>query len=114
MIFLGFDFAYWNLRCFYYAFNAGLTDLLLQNTPAAAVLTLSHITKSFGRDLTVNDVSLEVHPGVGWCCWVKQYQPDRNAEIDSVLMAHDYLRYCLTGGAPHMLITSTVISPARA
>lgn len=29
--------------------------------------------------------------------WLKQHQPARYAEIGSVLMAHDYLRYCLTG-----------------
>ncbi len=35
----------------------------MQNTPGAAVLTLSHITKRFGGNIAVNDVSLEVHPG---------------------------------------------------
>ncbi|MCS3432711.1 FGGY-family carbohydrate kinase [Klebsiella sp. BIGb0407] len=36
------------------------------------------------------------HP-VSLLSWVKQHQPERYAEIGSVLMAHDYLRYCLTG-----------------
>ncbi len=29
--------------------------------------------------------------------WVKQYEPHIYAQIGSVLMSHDYLRYCLTG-----------------
>lgn len=36
------------------------------------------------------------HP-VSLLHWIKQHQPDRYAQIGSVLMAHDYLRYCLTG-----------------
>jgi len=36
------------------------------------------------------------HP-VSLLSWIKQHQPSRYAEIGSVLMAHDYLRYCLTG-----------------
>jgi len=36
------------------------------------------------------------HP-VSLLRWIKQHQPARYAEIGSVLMAHDYLRYCLTG-----------------
>jgi len=36
------------------------------------------------------------HP-VSLLRWIKQHQPSRYAEIGSVLMAHDYLRYCLTG-----------------
>lgn len=29
--------------------------------------------------------------------WVQENEPDRYAEIGSVLMSHDYLRFCLTG-----------------
>ncbi|MDH2998429.1 carbohydrate kinase [Pasteurellaceae bacterium LFhippo2] len=29
--------------------------------------------------------------------WVKENQPERYAQIGSVLMSHDYLRFCLTG-----------------
>ncbi|WP_306767927.1 FGGY-family carbohydrate kinase [Martelella alba] len=29
--------------------------------------------------------------------WIKQHQPERYAGIGSILMAHDYLRFCLTG-----------------
>lgn len=36
------------------------------------------------------------HP-VSLLRWVKEHQPERYAAIGSVLMAHDYLRYCLTG-----------------
>lgn len=36
------------------------------------------------------------HP-VSLLRWIKQHQPERYAQIGSVLMAHDYLRYCLTG-----------------
>ncbi|AHG19359.1 xylulose kinase [Chania multitudinisentens RB-25] len=36
------------------------------------------------------------HP-VSLLRWVKQHQPERYRQIGSVLMAHDYLRYCLTG-----------------
>lgn len=36
------------------------------------------------------------HP-VSLLRWVKQHQPERYQQIGSVLMAHDYLRYCLTG-----------------
>lgn len=36
------------------------------------------------------------HP-VSLLRWIKQHQPERYARIGSVLMAHDYLRYCLTG-----------------
>lgn len=35
----------------------------MQNSPETALLTLSHITKRFGGNIAVNDVSLEVHPG---------------------------------------------------
>ncbi|EMN8764944.1 carbohydrate kinase [Serratia marcescens] len=36
------------------------------------------------------------HP-VSLLRWLKRHQPERYARIGSVLMAHDYLRYCLTG-----------------
>lgn len=36
------------------------------------------------------------HP-VSLLRWIKQHQPERYQQIGSVLMAHDYLRYCLTG-----------------
>jgi L-xylulokinase len=36
------------------------------------------------------------HP-VSLLRWVRQHQPERYRQIGSVLMAHDYLRYCLTG-----------------
>lgn len=36
------------------------------------------------------------HP-VSLLRWVRQHQPERYRRIGSVLMAHDYLRYCLTG-----------------
>ncbi|CAH0157998.1 L-xylulose/3-keto-L-gulonate kinase [Erwinia aphidicola] len=36
------------------------------------------------------------HP-VSLLRWLKEHQPQRYAAIGSVLMAHDYLRYCLTG-----------------
>lgn len=36
------------------------------------------------------------HP-VSLLRWLKQHQPQRYAAIGSVLMAHDYLRFCLTG-----------------
>lgn len=29
--------------------------------------------------------------------WIKEHQPERYAKIGSVLMSHDYLRFCLTG-----------------
>ncbi len=35
----------------------------MQNTPRAAVLTLSHITKRFGGVIALNDVTLELQPG---------------------------------------------------
>ena len=36
------------------------------------------------------------HP-VSILSWIKQYQPERYAQIGTVLMSHDYLRFCLTG-----------------
>lgn len=36
------------------------------------------------------------HP-VSLLRWVKQHQPERYQKIGSVMMAHDYLRFCLTG-----------------
>ncbi|MDE1187688.1 MAG: carbohydrate kinase [Pantoea sp.] len=36
------------------------------------------------------------HP-VSLLRWIKQHEPQRYAAIGSVLMAHDYLRFCLTG-----------------
>lgn len=36
------------------------------------------------------------HP-VSLLRWVKDHQPERYAAIGSVMMAHDYLRFCLTG-----------------
>ncbi|CAI0992105.1 FGGY-family carbohydrate kinase [Serratia quinivorans] len=36
------------------------------------------------------------HP-VSLLRWVRQHQPERYRQIGSVLMAHDFLRYCLTG-----------------
>lgn len=36
------------------------------------------------------------HP-VSLLRWIKEHEPQRYAAIGSVLMAHDYLRYCLTG-----------------
>lgn len=36
------------------------------------------------------------HP-VSLLRWIKQHEPQRYADIGSVLMAHDYLRFCLTG-----------------
>lgn len=36
------------------------------------------------------------HP-VSLLRWVKQHQPERYQQIGSVMMAHDYLRWCLTG-----------------
>lgn len=36
------------------------------------------------------------HP-VSLLRWLKEHEPQRYAAIGSVLMAHDYLRYCLTG-----------------
>ncbi|MGO4745854.1 FGGY-family carbohydrate kinase [Serratia quinivorans] len=36
------------------------------------------------------------HP-VSLLRWLRQHQPERYRQIGSVLMAHDYLRYCLTG-----------------
>ncbi|WP_075183119.1 FGGY-family carbohydrate kinase [Pantoea sp. 1.19] len=36
------------------------------------------------------------HP-VSLLRWIKQHQPARYAQIGTVQMAHDYLRYCLTG-----------------
>ncbi|KIZ38159.1 hypothetical protein OO18_27705, partial [Raoultella ornithinolytica] len=29
--------------------------------------------------------------------WVKEHEPQRYAQIGSVMMGHDYLRWCLTG-----------------
>lgn len=29
--------------------------------------------------------------------WIKEHEPERYAQIGSVLMSHDYLRFCLTG-----------------
>lgn len=36
------------------------------------------------------------HP-VSLLRWIKQHQPERYRRIGNLLMAHDYLRYCLTG-----------------
>ncbi len=36
------------------------------------------------------------HP-VSLLRWVKQHEPERYQQIGSVMMAHDYLRFCLTG-----------------
>nr|WP_314417497.1 FGGY-family carbohydrate kinase [uncultured Erwinia sp.] len=36
------------------------------------------------------------HP-VSLLRWVKEHEPERYAAIGSVMMAHDYLRFCLTG-----------------
>ncbi|MEW5289268.1 FGGY-family carbohydrate kinase [Erwinia papayae] len=36
------------------------------------------------------------HP-VSLLRWIKEHEPERYAAIGSVLMAHDYLRFCLTG-----------------
>ena len=36
------------------------------------------------------------HP-VSLLRWVKQHQPERYSQIGTVMMAHDYLRWCLTG-----------------
>lgn len=36
------------------------------------------------------------HP-VSILYWIKQYQPERYQQIGTVFMAHDYLRFCLTG-----------------
>lgn len=36
------------------------------------------------------------HP-VSLLAWIKQHEPQRYAEIGSILMTHDYLRFCLTG-----------------
>lgn len=36
------------------------------------------------------------HP-VSLLRWIKQHQPERYSQIGSVMMGHDYLRFCLTG-----------------
>ncbi|MGX2975085.1 FGGY-family carbohydrate kinase [Ursidibacter arcticus] len=36
------------------------------------------------------------HP-VSILSWIKEHQPERYAQIGTVLMSHDYLRFCLTG-----------------
>lgn len=35
----------------------------MQHTPGTPILTLNHITKRFGGNIAVNDVSLDVFPG---------------------------------------------------